>query len=619
MLGFPNLFWGCHMRNCLNVFVLIIAFGTLNCGGCESEAFVVRNPPLLVVGTDVLDFGLLPLEYTATRKIQLVNAGDQKLVFEDMTITGDTDVFSIGPNAGEINYGESIELLVSFTAKEEKAYEAILVLTSNSRNKTEAEILLKGEGFEEIICGTCDQIPEDVCADENTLLVYTEEGECVEGVCRYVPTEVDCPYGCEDARCLPAPDEDADGILDGDDNCITVPNADQADEDDDGVGDACDNCPGIPNADQTDTDEDGVGDVCDNCVDVPNPEQGDEDTDGAGDLCDMCPEDSGNDVDADGVCDSDDNCITVANPNQTDSNQNGVGDRCELILALGTFAACVKDIDGGVDCWGGGEIVSSVSQAATDYVQIDLGQAHGCGVRQNGEIQCWGAGTTDTGSGYEHGQSMAPAGLYKMVSANTHHSCAVTAEGEVKCWGQGASAPEGTTFENLYGSIPEGPFVDVQVGYRHACALRASGEMLCWGASTCASHTDVEGKVVRGFSLAPYQNCAITEDDELLCWGSVGGFDDGPEVPLSKISVSYYHACALTEADQQSVCWGSSDSIHDRGQMTPPEDAPEFWDLVTAQNNTCAFTMENKLICWGQSNAIQNGIPEIYQPTTDEE
>jgi hypothetical protein len=48
----------------------------------------------------------------------------------------------------------------------------------------------------------------------------------------------------------PATDDDNDGILSNLDNCLDVPNTDQADHDADSVGDACDNCFTVPNPDQ---------------------------------------------------------------------------------------------------------------------------------------------------------------------------------------------------------------------------------------------------------------------------------------------------------------------------------------------------------------------------------
>ena len=45
------------------------------------------------------------------------------------------------------------------------------------------------------------------------------------------------PWGTASAE---EPDTDGDGVFDIDDNCPTVPNANQLDADGDGVGDACD-------------------------------------------------------------------------------------------------------------------------------------------------------------------------------------------------------------------------------------------------------------------------------------------------------------------------------------------------------------------------------------------
>jgi hypothetical protein len=58
-------------------------------------------------------------------------------------------------------------------------------------------------------------------------------------------------------------DSDGDGVLDGDDNCPTVSNADQRNHDSDPFGDACDRCPHLASPTDPDTDGDGIGDDCD--------------------------------------------------------------------------------------------------------------------------------------------------------------------------------------------------------------------------------------------------------------------------------------------------------------------------------------------------------------------
>ncbi len=130
-------------------------------------------------------------------------------------------------------------------------------------------------------------------------------------------------------------DQDGDGVLDANDNCPAISNANQADndgdrsgdvcdpdDDNDGVADTADNCPFAVNANQADLDGDQLGDSCDN----------DQDGDGISNASDNCSRLSNADqadADGDGVGSACDNCPSMSNANQADSNGNGVGDVCE--------------------------------------------------------------------------------------------------------------------------------------------------------------------------------------------------------------------------------------------------------------------------------------------------
>ncbi|MDT0606895.1 thrombospondin type 3 repeat-containing protein [Croceitalea rosinachiae] len=96
-------------------------------------------------------------------------------------------------------------------------------------------------------------------------------------------------------------DDDNDGILDVNDNCPLLANADQTDTDGDGEGDTCD----------LDDDNDGVLDINDNCPLIANADQADIDGDGIGDVCD-------DDIDGDGVPNVSDLCAATPNNSVVD-------------------------------------------------------------------------------------------------------------------------------------------------------------------------------------------------------------------------------------------------------------------------------------------------------------
>jgi MYXO-CTERM domain-containing protein len=113
---------------------------------------------------------------------------------------------------------------------------------------------------------------------------------------------------------------DNDGVLNLEDNCPLVANADQADDDPGRFGDACDaddDGDGVRNV--------GVGGAGDNCPNIANPEQLDADNDGLGNECDA-------DMDNDNIVNKKDNCPEVANADQDDIDRDEVGDACDNVF-----------------------------------------------------------------------------------------------------------------------------------------------------------------------------------------------------------------------------------------------------------------------------------------------
>jgi len=107
-------------------------------------------------------------------------------------------------------------------------------------------------------------------------------------------------------------DLDSDLVVDEKDNCVSVPNRDQADRDKDKVGDVCDK----------------VGDVCDNCPDTPNPDQRDSDFDGIGNACDCASADRDGDGDSDGLDLFDLTLNFTGNPDELRDFAAGFGKIC---------------------------------------------------------------------------------------------------------------------------------------------------------------------------------------------------------------------------------------------------------------------------------------------------
>ena len=153
---------------------------------------------------------------------------------------------------------------------------------------------------------------------------------------------------------------------------------------------------------------------------------------------------------------------------------------------------------GAVVCWGTAHFGNTEAPQGV-FVSVAVGLFHSCAVGESGEIACWGAEGFAQGGGdpdaapallvmgldasspilpgyayfdspvrVDRGQTNAPPGRYRSVSAGNFHTCAVRESGEVDCWGDDEVPPAGT-------------FLSISVGWFHGCGVRESGEIACWG------------------------------------------------------------------------------------------------------------------------------------------
>ena len=145
-----------------------------------------------------------------------------------------------------------------------------------------------------------------------------------------------------------------------------------------------------------------------------------------------------------------------------------------LQVSASTYHACALRPDGSVHCWGGDGYGERTDQAGP-YMQVSAGGYHTCAIRRDtGAVECWGAGTTDTGWWPNYGQAMPPSGPFIQVSAGYLFTCGVRADHTLACWGY-----------NFYGQVkraPAGQFKQVSAGLGgHACAISINDEVYCWG------------------------------------------------------------------------------------------------------------------------------------------
>ena len=249
-------------------------------------------------------------------------------------------------------------------------------------------------------------------------------------------------------------------------------------------------------------------------------------------------------------------------------------------VAVRQHSSCGVRDTGELVCWGDYGAVPDGR-----FEKVSLSDGHGCALAIDGSVACWGSN--------KHGQLDAPDGRFTQVSAGPSTSCGVAVGGSVVCWGAGGDL-----------EVPVGEFVKTYA--RSLCGLRTDGELVCWGHDDRnAGLLDAPGGEFITLSMTGRHACGLRSDGVVWCWGLGSPFGQQPAVAAAgefvAVSVGYGHGCALGVGGDV-VCWGANDE----GQAEP-QPGP-FAQVTAGSGFTCALDPSGNPSCWGKSWAGELGL-----------
>ncbi len=152
-------------------------------------------------------------------------------------------------------------------------------------------------------------------------------------------------------------------------------------------------------------------------------------------------------------------------------------------------------------CWGY-NWNSKCSLPQGDFVQVNSGYHHACGLKSDNKVACWGF--------QEHIGS--PLSLdFQLVVAGFQSTCALDLSGSPHCWGR-----------DDFGQIsnaPTGSYTQLAVGSTVACVLDADGYPTCWGMPDAIADTPT-GTRFDHLSTFGSLVCGVRIEGGIACWGA---------------------------------------------------------------------------------------------------
>ncbi len=351
-------------------------------------------------------------------------------------------------------------------------------------------------------------------------------------------------------------------------------------------------------------------------------------------------------------------------------------------IAAGNAFACGTKMDGTRHCWGTNSLGQGADGTSTSITMpkacdtetdwganLEFGDTSGCAQKKSGALYCWGDGSSgQTGLPGDESPKLAPTQLgqetdWISFSSGFRFTCGVRQSGELLCWGGNARAAAGMGFvsDRVYPTdvTADTDWERVDVQLDNGCGIRTGGNLYCWGRNVFGNlgdgtlitrPTPVQvgmGTVWSRIALGRSHTCAIGSAGGAAavphCWGSDANQEQGngsattnqpTPTPISatagntsawvEIAAGFNHTCSVRQ-DKTLWCWGrnASGQLGDGTTTTRPDPiqvmspAPLGWvDVFASGDYTCGLRDGGALYCWGTNTQGQLGQMDVVSPVS---
>lgn len=310
-------------------------------------------------------------------------------------------------------------------------------------------------------------------------------------------------------------------------------------------------------------------------------------------------------------------------------------------------------------CWGSPCSPMPVPRT-TGLASIEVGDWHACGLTSAGSARCWGSnvnrqlgatgGTDFRSEPVQAGGSRA----YASLTLGQAHTCGLTEDGEAYCWGDhwggklGGNQRSGPTATPVQVS-PTLRFSSLDASDQTTCGTTVEGGLYCWGylptptppgAEVCeiagskggstsvpCSHVPLRMVIDPGLGadslfVEVRESCALTSEGSVFCRdeGTVAFSPRDGFGPYTTLVAGASHTCGLM-AGGTAECWGNSFS----GALGHGADTPSstpvtvagghtFVELAAGEAHTCGLTADGTVWCWGDNHVGQAGVSVLERP-----